>query len=124
MEPEMKRLPARRGFHRVFTMEDGRRAPPLATPKQRWRETAFHHDTSPAIQFDLPRVSHSESQTFNLRRICKVKKNIFVILAVMAIAVTAALAGMNNPVVGGKEMYPTKNIIENAVNSADHTTLV
>ena len=26
--------------------------------------------------------------------------------------------------VGGAAMYPTKNIIENAVNSADHTTLV
>ncbi|MEQ1718741.1 MAG: fasciclin domain-containing protein [Hyphomicrobium sp.] len=26
--------------------------------------------------------------------------------------------------VGGMAMYPTKNIIENAVNSADHTTLV
>ena len=26
--------------------------------------------------------------------------------------------------VGGAEMYPTKNIVENAVNSADHTTLV
>jgi len=31
---------------------------------------------------------------------------------------------MGNPVVGGKQMYPTKNIIENAVHSADHTTLV
>jgi uncharacterized surface protein with fasciclin (FAS1) repeats len=29
-----------------------------------------------------------------------------------------------NPVVGGKEMFPSKNIIENAVNSADHTTLI
>ena len=26
--------------------------------------------------------------------------------------------------VGGKEMFPSKNIVENAVNSADHTTLV
>lgn len=26
--------------------------------------------------------------------------------------------------VGGAEMYPSKNIVENAVNSADHTTLV
>lgn len=26
--------------------------------------------------------------------------------------------------VGGKAMFPNKNIIENAVNSADHTTLV
>jgi uncharacterized surface protein with fasciclin (FAS1) repeats len=31
---------------------------------------------------------------------------------------------MKNPVVGGQEMYPTKNIVENAVNSADHTTVV
>ena len=46
------------------------------------------------------------------------------LMAVVAIAVTSAVAGMNNPVVGGQEMYPTKNIIENAVNSADHTTLV
>jgi uncharacterized surface protein with fasciclin (FAS1) repeats len=43
--------------------------------------------------------------------------------AVMALAI-AAVAAMNNPVVGGQEMYPTKNIVENAVNSADHTTLV
>jgi len=45
-------------------------------------------------------------------------------IAVVALAITTATAGRNNPVVGGKEMYPTKNIIENAVNSADHTTLV
>ncbi len=30
----------------------------------------------------------------------------------------------NVPMVGGAPMYPTKNIIENAVNSQDHTTLV
>ena len=29
-----------------------------------------------------------------------------------------------NPMVGGQEMFPAKNIIENAMNSADHTTLV
>lgn len=52
------------------------------------------------------------------------KNKTFVLLAVLALALTSVLAGMKNPVVGGKEMYPTKNIIENAVNSADHTTLV
>jgi uncharacterized surface protein with fasciclin (FAS1) repeats len=51
-------------------------------------------------------------------------KKLAVVLAVVAIAVTSAVAAMKNPVVGGQEMYPTKNIIENAVNSADHTTLV
>lgn len=29
-----------------------------------------------------------------------------------------------NPMVGGAAMYPTKNIVQNAVNSKDHTTLV
>ncbi len=32
--------------------------------------------------------------------------------------------GNNNPMVGGAPMYKTKNIVENALNSADHTTLV
>ena len=51
-------------------------------------------------------------------------RKLAVVLAIVAIAVTAAVAGGKNPVVGGKEMFPNKNIIENAVNSADHTTLV
>lgn len=32
--------------------------------------------------------------------------------------------GMELPVVGGHEMYPDKNVIENVSASADHTTLV
>ena len=36
----------------------------------------------------------------------------------------ASAAAASNPMVGGAAMYPTRNIIENAVNSADHTTLV
>jgi uncharacterized surface protein with fasciclin (FAS1) repeats len=51
-------------------------------------------------------------------------KKFAVLMAIIAITVTSAVAGMKNPVVGGQEMYPTKNIVENAVNSADHTTLV
>jgi uncharacterized surface protein with fasciclin (FAS1) repeats len=40
---------------------------------------------------------------------------------------TSALAQMSmggDPMVGGAAMYPTKNIVENAVDSKDHTTLV
>ena len=33
-------------------------------------------------------------------------------------------ASKPNPMVGGAAMYPTKDIIDNAVNSKDHTTLV
>jgi uncharacterized surface protein with fasciclin (FAS1) repeats len=46
------------------------------------------------------------------------------LLGIVAVAMTSAMAGSKNPVVGGQEMYPTKDIIDNAVNSADHTTLV
>ena len=34
------------------------------------------------------------------------------------------LALAKNPMVGGAAMYPTKTIVQNAVNSKDHTTLV
>ena len=37
-------------------------------------------------------------------------------------SVTSAQA--ENPMVGGAPMFPTKTIVENAVNSKDHTTLV
>jgi len=50
------------------------------------------------------------------------KLTIIAVLAAMAIS--SAVAAMNNPMVGGKEMFPAKNIIQNAVNSSDHTTLV
>lgn len=42
--------------------------------------------------------------------------------AALVAAATPALA--KNPDVGGAAMYPTKTIVENAVNSKDHTTLV
>ncbi len=34
------------------------------------------------------------------------------------------LMAEKDPDVGGAAMYPTKNIVQNAVNSKDHTTLV
>lgn len=40
-----------------------------------------------------------------------------------ALALTSA-AFAENPKVGGAAMYDTKTIVENAMNSADHTTLV
>ena len=53
----------------------------------------------------------------------------FFAFAVMAIASGSVSAqmmggGNDNPMVGGAAMYKNKNIVENAVNSADHTTLV
>ncbi len=40
------------------------------------------------------------------------------------IAATAGSVIAANPMVGGAPMYANKNIVENAINSKDHTTLV
>jgi uncharacterized surface protein with fasciclin (FAS1) repeats len=51
------------------------------------------------------------------------KKLIIAAFALVAIAV-APKTYAQTKMVGGAAMYPTKNIVENAVNSKDHTTLV
>jgi len=45
-------------------------------------------------------------------------------VAALLIAGNISLNAQKSVMVGGAAMYPTKNIIENAVNSKDHTTLV
>ena len=44
--------------------------------------------------------------------------------AVAAIAISVGTFAAANPMVGGAAMYPTKTIVQNAMNSKDHTTLV
>ena len=55
-------------------------------------------------------------------------RNTILGLALCAAATSAALAKepmtSSDPMVGGAAMYPNKNIVQNAVNSKDHTTLV
>jgi uncharacterized surface protein with fasciclin (FAS1) repeats len=51
------------------------------------------------------------------------------VLRSIALGCAAALAfgsvaSARNPMVGGAAMYPTRNIVQNAMNSKDHTTLV
>ncbi len=41
-----------------------------------------------------------------------------------ALATAGAALAANNPMVGGAAMFADKNIVQNAMNSADHTTLV
>jgi uncharacterized surface protein with fasciclin (FAS1) repeats len=56
------------------------------------------------------------------------KKSLITLLAGAALAITSiaatANAQMSDPTVGGASMFPTKNIVENAVNSPIHKTLV
>lgn len=53
------------------------------------------------------------------------KKSIFAVLLALSFGAGASHAyAQKDPMVGGAAMYPTKNIVQNAVNSKDHTTLV
>ncbi len=54
----------------------------------------------------------------------KTKSHILFTTVALLLAGAALVSAQNNPMVGGAAMFPTKNIIENAMNSADHTTLV
>ena len=58
----------------------------------------------------------------------KMKSLAISLSAVLALAAAnVSMAGnmaLKDPMVGGAAMYPTKDIIDNAVNSKDHTTLV
>jgi uncharacterized surface protein with fasciclin (FAS1) repeats len=50
---------------------------------------------------------------------------LFMLAAILAVSSAASAQMMKeNPMVGGAAMYPTKTIVDNAMNSADHTTLV
>jgi uncharacterized surface protein with fasciclin (FAS1) repeats len=46
------------------------------------------------------------------------------LLALAAVAALSGAADAKNPKVGGAAMFEDKNIVENALNSKDHTTLV
>jgi uncharacterized surface protein with fasciclin (FAS1) repeats len=53
------------------------------------------------------------------------KRNMLAVAAALVFGFSTLHApAENDPMVGGAAMYPTKNIVENAVNSKDHTTLV
>src|SRR5471032_2211062 len=47
-----------------------------------------------------------------------------VLFATSMLATGASFAAEMTTMVGGQSMYPSKDIVDNAVNSADHTTLV
>jgi len=48
----------------------------------------------------------------------------FALSAMLGVAAVSGAYAQENPMVGGAAMFADKNIVENAVNSADHTTLV
>jgi uncharacterized surface protein with fasciclin (FAS1) repeats len=65
---------------------------------------------------------HQLEGEFEMKRLYAM---LFVVAALLTMSSAAAAQMMKeNPMVGGAAMYPTKTIVDNAMNSADHTTLV
>lgn len=96
-----------------------------------------HHYRKSFFESNPTRIAKSRSKgqkTFTFEKIIyKGTKKMRSILALLVLTlgvtfgVSAQMDGMKgdgNPMVGGAAMYKTKNIVENAVNSKDHTTLV
>ena len=52
------------------------------------------------------------------------KSRFVVALAAIILVGITVVAAQQDPMVGNAAMYPSKNIVENAMNSSDHTTLV
>src|ERR1700730_10162573 len=65
----------------------------------------------------LNRTNDSKETTMSKRI------SLFAALAATSLAFMAPASAEDNPMMGGAPMYASKYIVENAVNSKDHTTL-
>jgi uncharacterized surface protein with fasciclin (FAS1) repeats len=76
----------------------------------------------------LPGATSSALDRLSKFKERKTMKKLAAVVLGLLLATTAPLSvaknGKQDPMVGGAAMYPTKNIVQNAVNSQDHTTLV
>jgi len=85
-------------------------------PKNRAVVAPHSGGSSPAMSI-IGRYSMS-------KRIALLSAAAFSVLAITSTIVAPARAEEKTVMVGGAAMFPSKNIIQNAVNSKDHTTLV
>src|SRR4030081_2762067 len=103
------------------------------------RRRSLNHQRRPASLLPLiaggpPPVTQSIGRRSMSKRIALLCSAAFGALALTAIVVApvsaqdkmtkSELSGEKTVMVGGAAMFPSKNIIQNAVNSKDHTTLV
>jgi uncharacterized surface protein with fasciclin (FAS1) repeats len=78
----------------------------------------------PLIAGDIRRSRNQSGDVSMSKRIALLSAVAFGALALTASIVAPVSAQEKTVMVGGAAMFPSKNIIQNAVNSKDHTTLV
>jgi uncharacterized surface protein with fasciclin (FAS1) repeats len=75
------------------------------------------------LLFSKPKRELKRKWLYNLKKVI-MKTRKFLAAAILALGFGFTSSAQKTVMVGGAAMYPNKNIIENAVNSKDHTTLV
>jgi uncharacterized surface protein with fasciclin (FAS1) repeats len=103
--------------------------PPPQPPVTRGNGDAVSSSTKPASLLPLisgggPPVTQSIGRRSMSKRIALLSAAAFGALILTAAVVAPVSAQERTVMVGGAAMFPSKNIIQNAVNSKDHTTLV
>ena len=104
----------------------------VATPFPKPQEYAVDLDQSKTLSVSVDlvkdqraRLLEARVQNSGLREREKAMKKFFVLSLLALVTMLSGTAFAQKPVtVGGAPMFANKNIIENAVNSKDHTTLV
>jgi uncharacterized surface protein with fasciclin (FAS1) repeats len=76
------------------------------------------------IEPERPSASPDDNTERKGKERMSFKKMLGACMVLGIMAVPMGLMAKGNPMVGGAAMYPSKDIVDNAVNSADHTTLV
>jgi uncharacterized surface protein with fasciclin (FAS1) repeats len=133
---------ARRGEKKLLLKNEGRiLSSALVMRKRRTRGcgakptresscAATPYSTQAHRASELPAVSAENFKNHSFQEPSMKKLMIAVGVSVLLGACAGGMGGSSggmsstNPMVGGAAMYPTKDIVDNAVNSKDHTTLV
>src|SRR5215203_4995949 len=101
---------------------------PPPNPPVIWPTTALSNPTGQPRCFThrrMPRrFAQSSGEESMSKRIALLSAAAFAALALTATIAAPVSAQEKTVMVGGAAMFPSKNIVQNAVNSKDHTTLV
>jgi uncharacterized surface protein with fasciclin (FAS1) repeats len=118
-------LRAPTGFrdHKDLFSETARKTP-RSSDQRRRSELQTIAPLLPLMPAATPPVTSIIGRTSMSKRIALLSAAAFGLLAITSTIVAPARAEEKTVMVGGAAMFPSKNIIQNAVNSKDHTTLV
>jgi len=117
---------AEKGFNRakIYSLKPALKPPVARHNGDAVNLTSDRVVVEPLIASGHPLVTQSIGRSSMSKRIALLSAVAFSALALTSVIVAPVSAQEKTVMVGGAAMFPSKNIIQNAVNSKDHTTLV